>query len=98
MSDRSLLLNAKNKARARRAAQKLKSCPLCGAINSSENEECFVCAWHGVFEEDPMVVQLGLDALIDRCPELAEAFVVPRRPAFSARLRKLFRSDLNIEC
>jgi len=98
MNCRSFVLNAKNEARARKAANGLKSCPLCGAINSTENEECFVCRWAGVFDEDPNVVQLGLDALIDRCPELAEAFVTARRPSFSERLRRLFKRELNIQC
>ena len=30
----------------------LKLCPLCGWLNLSANPECFVCGWHGKFEQD----------------------------------------------
>ena len=93
-----MLLNARFEARARRAANSLKSCPLCGAINSAENSECFVCRWSGAFNEDPLVVQLGLDALIERCPELAEAFMASQKRTISSRFRRMFKRKLDIEC
>ncbi|HWD41165.1 MAG TPA: hypothetical protein VG944_20115 [Fimbriimonas sp.] len=62
-------------ARARVAAQNLKCCPLCGAINASRNRECFSCRWSGQFDQSPNSVQLGLDSLIQSCPELAEALL-----------------------
>lgn len=66
----------------RRAAEALKLCPLCGAVNAMSNEECFVCSWHCAFDHDPEHVEEGLDELLFQCPELAEAMMdVPRRKA-----------------
>jgi|SRR5579862_1464552 len=93
MSDRLMILNGKFEVRRRLAAQNLKSCPLCGAINATSNPECFVCRWSGRFEKDPEVVQIGLDDLIDRCPELAESFLLEAANPihrFLARLRRFF--------
>jgi len=64
-------------AQRRRAAEALKRCPLCDAINARSNEECFVCNWHGAFDHDPVHVEAGLDELLDRCPELANAMMEP---------------------
>lgn len=57
----------------RQAVESLKRCPLCGAINSITNEECFKCSWHGTFDHDPDHVEEGLGQLLDLCPELADA-------------------------
>jgi len=65
------------------AADHLKRCPLCGALNSLRNCECFVCRWQGSFDHDPDSIDAGLTDLLDRCPELANAMSaapVPRRP------------------
>lgn len=47
----------------------LKRCPLCNALNSIANEECFVCCWHGAFIHDSEQIEQGLSALLRRCPE-----------------------------
>lgn len=64
-------------AQRRRAAEALKRCPLCNAINARSNEECFVCNWHGAFDHDPASIEAGLGELLDRCPELANAMIEP---------------------
>jgi hypothetical protein len=94
MSDRSLIGTGKQDLRKRLAAQNLKSCPLCGAINAAGNKECFVCRWAGEFDEDPEVVQIGLDTLIDRCPELAEAFLVEERNGWFRKFLRRIRTFL----
>lgn len=53
----------------------LKRCTLCGAVNAVSNEECFVCRWHGEFQTDPAEIELGVNQLLDRCPELALAMI-----------------------
>jgi len=56
-------------------SQTLKRCTLCGAVNAVINEECFVCRWHGSFDTSPKEVELGVNQLLDRCPELAMAMI-----------------------
>lgn len=58
----------------------LKRCPLCGALNSKRNAECFVCRWHGGFDHDPDSIDEGLNDLLERCPELASAMSEPGIP------------------
>ena len=65
------------------AAGHLKRCPLCGALNSLHNHECFVCRWSGSFDHDRESIDAGLTELLDKCPELAGAMSDPlttRRP------------------
>jgi hypothetical protein len=65
------------------ASGHIKRCPLCGALNSLRNQECFVCRWHGSFDHDRGSIDAGLSDLLDRCPELADAMfepTAPRRP------------------
>lgn len=62
-------------AHRRLAAESLKCCPLCGAVNAMSNAECFVCRWHGEFDHDPYHVEEGLDELLLRCPELVDAML-----------------------
>lgn len=57
------------------AAEALKRCPLCGAINARTNGECYVCLWHGTFDHDPARVEAGLEELLVVCPELADALI-----------------------
>ena len=64
-------------AQRKRAAEALKRCPLCDAINAMSNEECFVCTWRGTFDHDPVNVEAGLGELLERCPELADAMMSP---------------------
>lgn len=51
----------------------LKRCPLCGALNTKRNRECFVCRWRGEFQYDEAAINQGLEDLLDRCPELQAA-------------------------
>jgi hypothetical protein len=62
------------------AAGHLKRCPLCGALNSLRNRECFVCRWRGEFDLDQESIEAGLADLLDRCPELASAMSEPEPP------------------
>ncbi len=62
-------------AHRRLAAESLKRCPLCGAVNARANGECFVCRWSGGFDHDPDHVEEGLSELLTRCPELADAMM-----------------------
>jgi hypothetical protein len=72
----------------------LKRCPLCGALNSKRNRECFVCRWHGDFDHDPDNIEAGLTDLLDRCPELASAMTEPliQRQSFKRSLFQWFSS------
>jgi hypothetical protein len=70
------------------AAGHLKRCPLCGALNSLRNRECFVCRWQGSFDHDRESIDAGLADLLDRCPELANAMTDP------ATQRRHFRRTL----
>lgn len=71
----------------------LKLCPLCGALNSRQNGECFVCRWHGRFATDRESLRGGLRDLVERCPDMAEALLDPkgRRPTWWQRLSRRFR-------
>lgn len=71
--------------RRRLTIERLKRCPLCGALNAGDNEECFVCTWQGAFDRDEESVEEALDFLLLRCPELAEEFVasVPKPGPFT---------------
>lgn len=60
----------------------LKRCPLCNALNSATNEECFVCRWHGDFCHDQKMIEEGLASLLRRCPEYRyQEPSLPRYPA-----------------
>lgn len=50
--------------------EQFKVCPLCGALNVRENDECFVCTWKGAFDHHPVTVHLRLAEIIRHCPEL----------------------------
>ena len=41
----------------------LKICDLCGALNLASNQECFVCGWHGKFEQRPEVVKMAMELM-----------------------------------
>jgi hypothetical protein len=72
-------------AQRRLAAESLKRCPLCGAVNALTNGECFVCRWAGSFDHDPEHVEEGLSELLIRCPELADAMM--EKPTTGQRIR-----------
>ncbi len=90
-------------AQRRLAADSLKCCPLCGAVNAMSNEECFVCRWHGEFDHSPDRVEAGLDELLAQCPELVDAMMDrPKpRPTFVVRARewvgRLFRRRVDLQ-
>lgn len=100
MINRSLITSGVFQAQKRLAAQSLKSCPLCGAINAAANKECFVCRWAGAFEQNPEVVQIGLETLIDSCPELAEAMIndapAGKWRTFWRRLTRMFHRRIDL--
>jgi hypothetical protein len=66
---------AAHEAHRRLAAESLKRCPLCGAVNARANGECFVCRWAGGFDHNPEHVEEGLTELLTRCPELADVMI-----------------------
>ncbi len=57
------------------AAENLKRCPLCGAVNVKDNFSCFLCSWAGQFDYEAEAVEAGLEELLLRCPELADLLV-----------------------
>jgi len=57
------------------ASGTLKTCTCCGALNIVDNRECFVCRWHGRFDEDPIQIEQGVAQLLERCPDLATAMM-----------------------
>jgi hypothetical protein len=75
--------------RRRLAVESLKCCPVCGAVNARLNGECFVCRWHGKFDNDPVRIAQGVQDLIVRCPDLAEAILAPVAVAPQPLLRRL---------
>jgi hypothetical protein len=79
------------------ASANLKRCPLCGAVNAHQNNTCFSCGWHGRFDRDPETVEEGLNLLIDRCPELANATnFAPKQPSFWDRITAFFRRRVDL--
>ncbi len=88
-----------NQNRKQFAAANLKRCPLCGAVNAHQNDECFACGWYGKFDRDPETVEEGLNLLIDRCPELANTTTFrPPKPTWWEKICAFFqrRVDLRI--
>lgn len=91
-------------ARRWRVSLHLKRCPLCSTLNSVQNRECVTCCWSGRFEQDPETIESSFLELVDRCPEIAEAFpeVAPAKGmSWRVRWRRLvgrvFRRHLNLE-
>lgn len=89
-------------ANRRLAATNLKQCPVCDALNSAQNLECFVCSWHGQFSHDPADIEAALIQLLRRCPEFR--IPVPAAPTFEPTkkvskwkllLRKVLRGRLD---
>jgi hypothetical protein len=72
----------------RLAAENLKRCPLCGALNADLNDECFVCTWQGVFDHDEDSVCEALDYLIERCPDLAVDLAPEVKPNMIERAKR----------
>src|SRR5438045_9474464 len=44
----------------------LKLCELCGHLNLESNAECFICGWHGRFEQTPEVVRAAVELAVRR--------------------------------
>ncbi len=42
----------------------LKICDLCGRLNLSTNQECFICGWRGHFTQDSDTVRACLDVAV----------------------------------
>lgn len=78
-NDNSLVMEDINRSASSLATQ-FKVCPLCGGINSVEVSSCFVCSWHGEFDNDPVAIALSFDDLLERCPGLMEAVLPATRP------------------
>lgn len=96
------LQQAREESMRRRIAEHLKQCPLCGSLNAIQNDECVTCRWHGTFEHDPLLVGDSFFDLVDRCPELAQAFpeARPRKAPWwvmaKTWYRRTFRRRLNL--
>ena len=82
------------------AVQTLKCCPLCRAVNAMGNPECFSCGWAGRFDHDSDSIHAGLNALIERCPELKIALEKEQPKGALEKLKRilrpLFRKPLDI--
>jgi hypothetical protein len=87
-----LMALRRDEASRRLAAENLKVCPLCGAVNAHLNSECFVCRWHGDFSQDPDDVEDGVLDLLCQCPELIDAMVAEPEPkrTFLDKVRTFF--------
>lgn len=86
-----------NQNRKQFAAANLKRCPLCGAVNAHQNDDCFACGWYGAFDRDPDTVEEGLNLLIDRCPELANATTFgTTKLTIWERIRSFFRRGIDL--
>jgi hypothetical protein len=79
-NDKSLVMEDISRSASSLAAQ-FKVCPLCGGINSVEVSSCFVCSWHGEFDNDPVAIANSFDDLIERCPGLMEAVIPATKPS-----------------
>ena len=99
-NDNGMKLDGKRRRR-RLPIHKLKKCPLCQAVNATQNSSCFVCGWHGTFSHDPHDVYRGLDALMERCPELEMILDTPEpSQKLSSKIRRslgrIFRKRLDL--
>jgi hypothetical protein len=94
-------INPIEESRKRLASANLKCCPLCGAVNARQNQECFVCAWAGEFDTNPESVEKGLNSLLQRCPELADLLNPPPtrwqrvKQSFQWFLRRVFHTRVD---
>ena len=71
------------------AAEHFMVCPLCNGLNLKENEECFVCGWHGDFDFNSALVEMRLFEMIRACPELLET--IQKIPVKSSPIRQMFQ-------
>ena len=80
----------------------LKICELCGWLNLESNTECFVCGWHGHFEQHPEMVRAAVELAVRRhgCLELQHltdlrTYHQPAPPSLRTRLRHGIRRIWN---
>ena len=80
----------------------LKICELCGWLNLESNTECFVCGWHGHFEQSPEVVRAAVELAVRRYGRLElqhltdpRTYRKPAPPTFRTRARAWFRRVWN---
>jgi hypothetical protein len=57
----------------------LKICELCGHLNLSANTECFVCGWHGHFEQSQEVVRSAVELAVRRYGRLEIQYLTDPR-------------------
>lgn len=80
--------------------QKLKSCPLCGALNVRQNSECFCCGWSGEFDSDERLLQLRVAELALVRPELRSLWQLKPSGSWWANrknwLKGLFRRRVDL--
>ncbi len=72
----------------------LKICDLCGCLNLATNDACFVCGWHGHFEQDERVVHAALELATRRYGRLELQHLTdirnyhePPPPSWQSRLK-----------
>lgn len=73
----------------REAVESLKVCPVCDAVNSGANLDCYVCSWNGKFNTEPSRIVGSLPRLLLTSPELALAL---ERPSIFQRFRTWWTS------
>ena len=81
------------------ATGNLMRCPLCGAVNSNGNAECFVCSWAGAFEHETVAIEEGLADMMGQCPELLETLELDPEPEMSRVqqfINRLFHRRIDI--
>jgi hypothetical protein len=83
----------------------LKVCDLCGHLNLNTNAECFVCGWHGHFEQTPEVIHPAMEAANRRYGRLElqhltdlRTYQSPVETSVSVRFRMVVRRFWNWLC
>lgn len=79
-----------------------KVCPLCETLNVKENEECFVCAWHGQFDGQPERVHDAVMDILQHCPVILDCITKEPEPpkpvklSLLQRIKNLFRRRIDL--
>lgn len=60
--------------KSRSGLEQFKVCTLCGSLNVAENNECFVCRWHGSFDRNPSLIRLRIYEIVRNCPDFWEVW------------------------
>lgn len=74
---------------ASKLSKQFKVCPCCNALNTVQTKKCFVCSWHGAFDNETVHVTNSLVSLMNKCPELLEA-MLPESTTPLSRMKKWF--------